>query len=165
MGLSVYVYVFSLVRALHCIRPCPCPRVVLLITASLSLTLSVSFFNNEQYCLYFLVLYLNSLFHPQNRDVGKKLGYASAFMFTLPLLTYYVAKHVLTTSAYFSETNAAKNNADNWAGFAAIVTTNVIVAGYCYSAYVEDRDEKEEANENENDEDRPRVGIFKRRTD
>ena len=72
-------------------------------------------------------------------------------MFTLPIISFFIAQHI------FRE----KESADSWAGAAAILMTNVIVASYCYSAYVEDRDLKEE----DNDARGPRVGAFKQRTD
>ena len=42
-----------------------------------------------------------------------------------------------------------KKNPENWAGGVAIVVVNLIVGGYCYSAFIEDsddvNDEKEES--------------------
>jgi hypothetical protein len=93
-----------------------------------------------------------SLFDPQNKQVGVKLGYASACMVTLPILTFLIAQHIFRDKA----------TPDNWAGGAAIIMTNLIVAAYCYSAYVEDEEEKASQI---NDEDHPRVGIFKQRVD
>mmetsp|Transcript_22097 Transcript_22097/g.32646 ORF Transcript_22097/g.32646 Transcript_22097/m.32646 type:complete len:96 (+) Transcript_22097:126-413(+) len=90
------------------------------------------------------------LMQEQNRDVGKKLIFATLCMFTLPIIAYYLGLQ------YF----ANKQNPDNWAGALAIVVTNLVVAGYCYSAFQE-----EDENENKNDDDGPRVGIFKKRTD
>lgn len=52
---------------------------------------------------------------------------------------------------------------DNYAGAAAILMTNVIVAAYCVHAYRQDQHETMDGDEN--DADRPRVGIYKQRTD
>ena len=76
-----------------------------------------------------------------------KLGIATGLMFTLPFIAFY------TAMAVFKE----KENPDNWAGGAAIIATNIVVAGYCYAAYIEDRDE--------NDEDGPKQGAAKQRVD
>ena len=86
----------------------------------------------------------------QNQDVGRKLGTATACMFTLPIIAFYVGLNVLFTD---------KEHPDNWAGGLAILVTNIGVFGYCYSAFQEPDDEPG------NDEDGPRVGIFKKRTD
>jgi len=79
-------------------------------------------------------------------------------MFTMPILAFYVARHLIF---------ANRDEPDNWAGGVAIIVTNIIVAGYCYSAYVEDVEEnkQKDGSMNNNDEDRPRVGIYKQRTD
>ncbi|KAL7575293.1 hypothetical protein ACA910_001818 [Epithemia clementina (nom. ined.)] len=101
------------------------------------------------------------LLTPENRDVGKKLGLATLLMFTAPILTFYIAQQYLFRH---------KADPDSWAGGAAIIMTNVVVAGYCYSAYIEDLDETKE-NDNkqkllhDNDVSAPRVGIYKQRTD
>lgn len=78
---------------------------------------------------------------------------ATACMFTLPILTFYLAK------MYF----ANYPEPDNYAGAAAILMTNVIVAAYCVHAYRQDQHETMDGDEN--DADRPRVGIYKQRTD
>jgi VMA21-like domain len=70
------------------------------------------------------------LLHPQNREVGQKLGIATGLMFTLPFLAFYVALWALS----------GWENPESWAGAVAIVMTNVVVGGYCYVAYMEDRD-------------------------
>ena len=75
-------------------------------------------------------------------------------MFTLPILSFFLVRFV-AVSHHFS-------SPDNWAGGAAILVTNCIVGGYCYSAYKEDLEEK---SNNPNDEDAPRVGIYKQRVD
>jgi hypothetical protein len=68
-------------------------------------------------------------------------------MFTLPFVAFYIAMKVF----------ANKRNPENWAGAVAVVITNLIVGGYCYVAYIEDRDL--------NDEKGPRKGAFKQRVD
>lgn len=68
-------------------------------------------------------------------------------MFTLPFIAFYIAMVVF----------ADKKNPENWAGACAIVATNLVVGGYCYVAYIEDRDQ--------NDEDGPKTGASKQRVD
>jgi len=79
--------------------------------------------------------------------VGRKLGIATGLMFTLPFIAFFIAMSVF----------ADKKNPENWAGAAAILTTNIIVGGYCYVAYIEDLDV--------NDEDGPKTGASKQRVD
>jgi hypothetical protein len=86
--------------------------------------------------------------HPQNQETGKKLGLATAFMFTMPILAFYVCMHVFQD----------KKNPENWAGGAAILVTNIIIGVYCYSALTEEDDDV-------NDERRPKKGDPKQRTD
>lgn len=101
-----------------------------------------------------MLLYASYLFYrlwePENREVGKKLGVATAFMFTLPVLTFFAAQYA------FSD----KQEPDNWAAAAAIIMTNIIVGVYCYMAYIEDSE-----IEKDNDVNQPRVGIYKQRVD
>jgi hypothetical protein len=73
-------------------------------------------------------------------------------MVVLPVMTFLIAQHFFQT----------KETPDNWAGGAAIIMTNLIIAAYCYSAYVEDEAEKALT---QNDEAGPRVGVFKQRVD
>lgn len=91
------------------------------------------------------------LMQKQNQDVGRKLGLATACMFTLPILAFYLGMNIFKDKA----------QPDNWAGGLAIIVTNVVVFGYCWSAF----HEEEEEDENEKDDAGPRVGIFKKRTD
>ena len=72
-------------------------------------------------------------------------------MFTLPIIAFYIAQIIFQH----------KEQPDNWAAGAAIFVTNLIVAAYCISAFLEPDDAKLEKK----DEDGPRVGIFKQRTD
>lgn len=102
---------------------------------------------------------IHSLFHslldPQNRLVGQKLGLATALMFTLPVVTYYVSERIF----------AEKQHPDNWAALSAILMTNLIIGGYCYAAYVEDNEEKALEKQQHGSAVPPRVGIYKDRTD
>lgn len=90
--------------------------------------------------------------HPDNIEVGRKLGIATALMFTMPFVAYFSVLTLLKESS----------QSDTWAAGAAIVVTNLIVGGYCYVAYMEDRDKEKSFD---NDEAHPRVGVFKQRTD
>jgi VMA21-like domain len=96
--------------------------------------------------------------HPDNREVGRKLGLATGFMFTLPILSFFVVQYLCRNFA----------SPDNWAGGAAIVVTNIIVGVYCYQAYIEDLNDSKDGNRGIYDKDSdapPRVGIYKQRTD
>jgi hypothetical protein len=88
------------------------------------------------------------LLQPQNQATGKKLGIATGLMFTFPILAFYIAMW------FFAE----KKNPDNWAGGAAILVTNIIIGGYCYSALTEEDDDP-------NDRRGPKRGSQKERTD
>jgi drug/metabolite transporter (DMT)-like permease len=77
-----------------------------------------------------------------------KLGIATACMFTLPIFAFYLGLTIFKD----------KTQPDNWAGGLAILVTNMVVAGYVYSAF-------QEKDDQDNDESRPRVGVFKQRTD
>ena len=94
-----------------------------------------------------------SLLHPDNREVGVKLGIATGLMFTLPLLVFYIALYLFRERA----------EPLNWAAGCAILTVNLIVGGYCYQAYWEDMDD--DSQKKALDEAGPRVGVFKQRTD
>lgn len=85
--------------------------------------------------------------------MGQKLGIATACMFTLPIIAFYLAQFLFRNKDY----------PDNWAAAAAIIVTNLVVAGYCISAFMEPDDTISEKDKN--DDDTPRVGIFKQRTD
>eukprot|EP00535_Pseudo-nitzschia_heimii_P004029 CAMPEP_0197183280 /NCGR_PEP_ID=MMETSP1423-20130617/7731_1 /TAXON_ID=476441 /ORGANISM="Pseudo-nitzschia heimii, Strain UNC1101" /LENGTH=92 /DNA_ID=CAMNT_0042633843 /DNA_START=88 /DNA_END=366 /DNA_ORIENTATION=- len=87
------------------------------------------------------------LLSPENRETGRKLGIATGLMFTLPFIAFYIAMWM------FGE----KKNPENWAGAIAVLTTNLVVGGYCYVAYVEDSDA--------NDEGGPKKGALKQRVD
>eukprot|EP00934_Nitzschia_sp_Nitz4_P000006 Nitzschia sp. Nitz4//scaffold10_size219509//62815//63197//NITZ4_001412-RA/size219509-augustus-gene-0.223-mRNA-1//1//CDS//3329532872//6//frame0 len=91
---------------------------------------------------------LSVLLQPQNRETGRKLGIATLLMFTLPIIFFYIALWVFQN----------KTHPENWAGGVAILVTNIIVGGYCYSAFLED-------DEDENDRRGPRRGNNKQRTD
>eukprot|EP00536_Pseudo-nitzschia_multiseries_P013332 jgi/Psemu1/298402/fgenesh1_pm.561_\ len=94
------------------------------------------------------------LLSPENRETGRKLGIATGLMFTLPFVAFYVVLALCKD----------KKHPENWAGGAAIVATNIVIAGYCYAAYIEDSNENENNDEN-NDEDGPRRGAAKQRVD
>eukprot|EP00534_Pseudo-nitzschia_fraudulenta_P014462 CAMPEP_0201230966 /NCGR_PEP_ID=MMETSP0852-20130820/2617_1 /ASSEMBLY_ACC=CAM_ASM_000632 /TAXON_ID=183588 /ORGANISM="Pseudo-nitzschia fraudulenta, Strain WWA7" /LENGTH=115 /DNA_ID=CAMNT_0047522367 /DNA_START=241 /DNA_END=586 /DNA_ORIENTATION=- len=81
------------------------------------------------------------LLSPENRETGRKLGIATGLMFTLPFIAFYIAMLIFADSKY----------PENWAGGAAILTTNLVIGGYCYVAYIEDSDE--------NDENGPKKGL------
>jgi VMA21-like domain len=97
------------------------------------------------------------LLHPDNREVGRKLGLATGFMFTLPIATFFIVQYLCQNFT----------SPDNWAGGAAIIMTNIIVGVYCYQAYMEDQndDSKDSRGIYDKDSDAPRVGIYKQRTD
>lgn len=92
-----------------------------------------------------------SLFQEQNKEVACKLGIATGLMFTLPIISFFVAMHIF----------ANKEDPTMWAGGVAIILTNLIIAGYVYSAFSEPDDELVCPG----DADGPRVGAFKQRTD
>lgn len=96
----------------------------------------------------FIIISPFRLFHPQNRDTGQKLGIATGLMFSCPLVAFYFGMWL------FSE----KQHPENWAGGIAIAVTNIIVAGYCYSAFNEEDDDPDDARG-------PKKGSLKQRTD
>ena len=93
---------------------------------------------------------LRRLLQPHNRETGQKLGIATALMFTLPFIAFYVGMYVFRH----------KSEPENWAGALAIVVTNIVVGGYCYVAYIEDSDV-----DDDNDRSGPRSGSSKQRVD
>ena len=98
------------------------------------------------------IIQLIRLWHEKNRDTGKKLGLATFLMFTIPFVAFFGGMVVF----------ADKQHPDNWAGGCAIVATNLIIGGYCYSAFMEvDNDEEPRYD----DADGPKTGAFKHRTD
>ena len=110
-----------------------------------------------------MILSLFSLLTPENREVGQKLGVATLFMFTLPILAFWIVRETIVSLEW-------SNQPDNWAGGAAILVTNIIVGIYCYAAYIEDLHDddvqgKLRSSSNDNDASQPRVGIYKQRTD
>jgi VMA21-like domain len=77
-------------------------------------------------------------------------------MFTLPIIAFFVAQYIFRHKA----------EPDNWAGGAAIIVTNLVVAGYCVAAFLETDEETSKGDKHSaKDADAPRVGIFKQRTD
>jgi len=93
------------------------------------------------------------LLHEQNKEVAKKLGIATACMFTIPFIVFYVCFYFI-----FHE----KREPASWSGGAAVVAANLVIAGYVYSAFSED---DEFDKQKEGDESGPKVGAFKTRTD
>lgn len=95
--------------------------------------------------------FMFSLFQQQNKEVARKLGTATALMFTLPLIVFYVCTYLIFTS---------KEEPMMWGGFASVLTVNVVIAGYVLAAFSEEDDTTAPGDENG-----PRVGAFKMRTD
>lgn len=93
-----------------------------------------------------------SLMHPQNRETGKKLVVATGLMFTAPIVSFYIGMW------FFSE----KKYPENWAGGLSILVINVIIAGYCYSAFQEEDDDRDDDRDDSNG---PRQGKLKQRID
>ena len=87
------------------------------------------------------------LLSTENRETGQKLGIATGLMFTLPFIAFFIGRWAFSN----------KQNPEDWAGGVAVLTTNIIVAGYCYIAFIEDRDN--------NDEGGPKTGTSKQRVD
>lgn len=116
-----------------------------------------------------IIFLIYRLLDEQNRDVGRKLGIATALMFTLPFLTYFGCFHYV-----FHE----KQEPSNWAGAAAVFVTNCVIAGYVVVAFSEPDEDEEELKKRglsgkahngqqggDNDAKHPRTGIFKQRVD
>ena len=94
------------------------------------------------------------LLRPENRDVARKLGIATALMMTFPIIVFYFCFYFLFTN---------KEEPLAWSGFAAVGAANVVVFGYVYSAFSEPDEDFDPKKDN--DESGPRVGAFKQRTD
>uniref|UniRef100_A0A7S3PW06 Vacuolar ATPase assembly integral membrane protein VMA21 homolog n=1 Tax=Chaetoceros debilis TaxID=122233 RepID=A0A7S3PW06_9STRA len=114
---------------------------------------------------------LKVLGQEQNKDVAQKLGLATGCMFTLPIAVFYFCLHVIFDPA--GGLISVKEPLA-YSGFAAVAMANVIIFGYCWSAFSEPEEENEEdkrrgtalaGKDNDNDASVPRVGIFKQRTD
>ena len=58
-----------------------------------------------------------------------------------------------------------KAEPSNWAGGAAVIVTNIIIAGYVWIAFSEPDDPEEERRGNDNDALHPRTGVFKKRVE
>lgn len=86
--------------------------------------------------------------------MARKLGLATALMFTFPIMVFYICLYNIFPH---------KEDPLAWSGFAAVGAANIVVFGYVYSAFSEP---DEDFNpKNDNDESGPRVGAFKQRTD
>ena len=79
-----------------------------------------------------LLFYTDSLLQEQNKETGRKLFIATALMFILPVLTFYVCFY-----GVFQE----RAQPENWAGAVAVLVTNMIVGGYVWSAFHEPEEE------------------------
>lgn len=103
------------------------------------------------------------LLQAQNREVAKKLGTATAAMFTVPIIAFYVGLYYLFPN---------KEEPLMWSGGLAVLFTNVVIAGYVISAFSEEDDIDEQqlrlagsGGNGDGDLAGPRVGAFKQRTD
>lgn len=76
-------------------------------------------------------------------------------MFTLPILVFYACLHVIFTN---------KKDPTMWAGGCAVITANIIIGGYVYSAFSEEDDENDR-RPSKGDASGPKSGAFKTRTD
>ena len=74
-------------------------------------------------------------------------------MFTLPIITFYICYWYVF--AHKADPNA-------WAGGAAVIMANLVLAQYIISAFSEEDDE---ATSDDNDASGPRTGVYKQRTD
>mmetsp|Transcript_28245 Transcript_28245/g.51130 ORF Transcript_28245/g.51130 Transcript_28245/m.51130 type:complete len:94 (-) Transcript_28245:95-376(-) len=74
---------------------------------------------------------LTALASPENRETGRKLFLATACMFTLPIVVYYVC---------FYGVFAHKAQPENWAGACSILVVNIIIGTYVWSAFSENDD-------------------------
>jgi len=104
---------------------------------------------------YFAAIFLfliNRLLQKQNKDVAKKLGFATVAMVTIPITAFYVSFYFIFHK---------RQNPEVWSGAVAIVAVNLVIFGYVYSAFTE----KIEIPPSPGDAQGPRVGTFKRRTD
>mmetsp|Transcript_3792 Transcript_3792/g.3564 ORF Transcript_3792/g.3564 Transcript_3792/m.3564 type:complete len:104 (-) Transcript_3792:150-461(-) len=100
----------------------------------------------------------NILFQKQNKDVARKLGLATALMFSFPILTFYVCLYFV-----FHE----HEDPTSWSGIMAVLAANIVVFGYVYSAFSEPHDDPLESSDNDDPTKKkgPRVGFYKERTD
>ena len=98
----------------------------------------------------------NRLFQEQNKEVLRKLGFATLLMFTLPIIGFYAGLYFVFPH---------KGEPAAWAGGFAVFIANVVVAGYVYSAFTEEDNDENEPDALDGDQAGPRVGAFKQRTD
>ena len=100
---------------------------------------------------------MRRLLQEQNREVARKLGTATLFMFTLPITAFYVGLYYLFPN---------KDEPLMWSGGLAVIFANVVIAGYVVSAFSEEDDiDTQRRGFGDGDADGPRVGAFKERTD
>lgn len=96
--------------------------------------------------------------------MAKKLGTATALMFTMPLIVFYLCQCYVFTE---------RDNPEAWSGGMAVVTVNCVIAWYVISSFSEDDDINGCVDDNRRnteatllkEEDGPRTGFNKTRTD
>ena len=76
-------------------------------------------------------------------------------MFTLPIMVFFITLHYVFPN---------KEDPTAWAGGAAILMTNLVIAGYVYAAFTEEDTVNVDAR-GDGDRAGPRTGAFKERTD
>jgi VMA21-like domain len=122
--------------------------------------------------------YVNSLLQEENRNVGIKLLKATIAMFTMPIITFYIVYNVYIqqNSILITEsdniqiqqqrkvTRTILDNANTYGGIAAVVCANIIIAIYCYYAYIEDTNDSSQKNKVDDTGKviPPRVGTFQK---
>jgi len=88
----------------------------------------------------------------QNRSAGNTLLLFTVLMFTLPIITFFLARDGL--SLHY-----------NYATFFSVLVVNIIIAVYVYLAFNEEEEETEEERRMKSGkmsaENQPKVGIFK----
>lgn len=102
-----------------------------------------------------VVALIHRLMKEENKAVARKLGLATGLMFTLPIIVFYIGLYLFDS----------REHPDNWAGALSIITVNLIVGGYVYSAFSEEDDLDTGDDDDDGDSKAPRTGIFKKRTD
>uniref|UniRef100_A0A7S2WU95 Vacuolar ATPase assembly integral membrane protein VMA21 homolog n=1 Tax=Rhizochromulina marina TaxID=1034831 RepID=A0A7S2WU95_9STRA len=91
----------------------------------------------------------------ENQVVVRKLMATTGFMFTLPILTFFLVKYLAV--------HAGSPNGDMYGGFSAIFAANLVVAGYVIMAFREDQGEGEKQSKEGAGSAAvgPKVGIWK----
>ena len=73
------------------------------------------------------------LFAPYNKAVTIKLLRYTLVMFTFPVGVFYLVYHLIL---------GGKRELAGWAGIAAVIAANVVIAFYVWMAYTEEDDDK-----------------------